>query len=69
MAMKTLKAEQVADFRLALTKAFELFNMVKKSLYKPEKQKFYRLFIQFLVNSIIKQIAVVFLSVYLNPAV
>ena len=38
LAMKTLKAERMADFRVALTEAFKSFNKVRKYLCKSKKQ-------------------------------
>jgi hypothetical protein len=36
--MKTLKAEGMANFRVALTEAFKSFNKVRKFLCKPKNQ-------------------------------
>jgi hypothetical protein len=37
LAMKTMKAERVANFRVALTEAFKSFNEVRKCLCKSKK--------------------------------
>jgi hypothetical protein len=38
LAMKTLKAEGMADFRVALTEAFKAFSKVRKCLCKSKKR-------------------------------
>jgi len=38
LAMKTLKAERMANFRVALTEAFKSFNKVRKRLCLSKKQ-------------------------------
>jgi hypothetical protein len=38
LAMKTLKAERMANFSVALTEAFKSFNKVRKCLCKSKKR-------------------------------
>jgi hypothetical protein len=38
LAMKTLKAERMANFQVALTEAFKSFNQVRKYLFKCNEQ-------------------------------